>query len=412
MTQNMPGYPLPSGELGEDEIVCQLVYLPDRDEYWQALFAAIHFMSTWTAWERDDSKRGKDAAANWREAFEMTVECWRMACLDDITDRMDIIIDMIGLKKDCCDDNLTYSPQTEVVTEIEPEEGDAPDYYGETAVTDWDDWLEHVCYNAHVYVDTLIHQAEQMDAATVTVSWTIGLIAAGLAALSFVGIGLAVVYGLAALTAGGLISAVTEGVFSSTASDIETARDDIVCALLQGTSLSDAVEGALSSGLDWDLFFQFADYDSATAIIYDGGYGTEYLSAETKDDCAECDEIPLDDEDLFIQNFFGSVPEYDSETGQWSGTSQLDSGCHIIDYRFWDDDLHSNQILAKVEYISCSLATTCASAKHHRGYLSPYLTLVYAIDHPTLPDVDDGDIEQMYCVHNASYDIVFKVYEV
>ena len=79
-----PDYPLPEGELGEDEIVCQLVYLPDRPEYWQALLTEIHFLATWQAWERDDDKRGKDAASNWREAFELTMECWRMTCLEDL----------------------------------------------------------------------------------------------------------------------------------------------------------------------------------------------------------------------------------------------------------------------------------------------------------------------------------------
>jgi len=33
------------------------------------------------------------------------------------------------------------------------------------------------------------------------------------------------------------------------------------------------------------LFYQFVDYDSAIAIIYEGGYGTEYLPSETRDDC-------------------------------------------------------------------------------------------------------------------------------
>ena len=87
MTQrNPPGYPLPAGELGEDELVCQLVFLPNRPEYWQAFLGAYGYLATWKAWERDDDKRGKDAAANWRSALELTMECWRMACLTQLQD--------------------------------------------------------------------------------------------------------------------------------------------------------------------------------------------------------------------------------------------------------------------------------------------------------------------------------------
>lgn len=299
-----PGYPLPPGEAYTDDFACQLIYIPRNDFYYRAFLGALLYMGTWTAWERDDAKRGKDAARAWQEANELTWSCWRMTnCLDDITDRMDEIIHLISLRKDCCDDNVTYGPQTEVETEIEPDVGDPPAFYGETAVTDWEDWAEHVCHNAHIYVDILKHKAAEMDTASVNAAWTIGLIAAGLAALSFVGIGLAIVYGLAALTAGSLLAASVEGVFTNTEDDIEAARQNIICALLQGTSLAEAVEDALSSGLDWDLFFQFSDYDSATAILYEGGYEQEYLPPDIRDDC-EC-AIP----DLFLFEPFN--PDYE-----------------------------------------------------------------------------------------------------
>lgn len=247
MTKQWPGYPLPDGELGGDEIVCQLVYLPDRDEYWRALYMAIAYFATWIAWERDDDKRGKDAAADWRTALELTTECWRMACLEQITDRMDDIIAMLALKKDCCDTNITYGPGTEVETEIEPEEGDPPDYYGETAVTDWDDWKEHVCHNAHVWVDSLVWQAGEMDDLLQLGGVTIGALGAGLLLLGAVGLAIATPFAIVAATAAGILAAGTLAVFLTTADDIEDARDDIVCALLQGDSVADVIEDALGS---------------------------------------------------------------------------------------------------------------------------------------------------------------------
>lgn len=287
MTQkNQPGYPLPDGVLGNDEIVCQLVYLPDRPEYWQALLGAISYMATWKAWERDSSKRGKDAAANWREAFELTMECWRMTCLEDLKQDVSDILVLMANRKDCCDDNVTYNIQIEIGTEIDPGVGDPPDFYGETAVTDWDDWLEHVCYNAHLYVDNLINMASQMEGAVAQSSIYIGLIAAALAVLSFSGIGLPVAYLLAAGVVAGLVLTATTSTFDTTAEDLEDARESIVCALLLGHSIADAVETALGSGAAWDLFYQFADYSSATAAIYEGGYNEDYLPADTRDDCS------------------------------------------------------------------------------------------------------------------------------
>lgn len=299
MTQkNHPGYPLPSGSLGEDEIVCQLVYLPDRNEYWQALLGAISYMATWKAWERDSAKRGKDAAANWREAFELTMECWRMTCLDDLTQTVTDILELLQTRKDCCDDNITYLPQPEAETEIDPGVGDPPDYYGETAVADWDEWHEYLCFSAHKYVDYLVHVGDQLNEATAAGSLYIGLIAAALSLLAASGIGLPIAFLLAAAVTSGIILSVTLSTFSESGESIEASRTSIVCAIMHNYGLADAVELALESGLDWDLFYQFIAYDTAMAVMLEGGYEGEYLPAELLDTCdCECYHLVESPED-------------------------------------------------------------------------------------------------------------------
>lgn len=288
MTQkNPPGYPLPDGELGEDEIVCQLVYLPNRPEYWQALLGAIHYMSTWLAWERDSGKRGKDAATNWREAFELTMGCWRMTCLEDLTTTVTDILELLQNKKDCCDDNITYLPVDPIETDIIPFDGDPPATYGETEVADWDEWGQYLCFSAHKYVDYLAHAGNSMLEATRNSAIAIGVIAAILGLLAFSGIGLPIAFGLAAAVVSGLILGGTILTFEDTEDDIEAARDEIVCAILSNRSLAAAVEFALGSNAAWDLFFQFIQYDDAIAVMYDGGYEEEYLEAVQKPDC-EC----------------------------------------------------------------------------------------------------------------------------
>lgn len=331
MTQiNPPGYPLPDGDLGEDELVCQLVYLPDRPEYWQALLAAVHYFATWKAWERDDDKRGKDAAANWRDAFELTIGCWRMTCLEELTETVTDILELLQTKKDCCDENITYLPYDDIETDIEPGVGDPPDEYGETEIADWDEWAEHVCYNAHVYVDYLSHAGDSLWDAAKFSSIGIGLVAAVLTLLAFSGIGLPIAYGLAAGIVSGIVLGGQIATFAGTSEAIEDARNDIVCAILQGGDLAAAVELALESGLDWDLFYQFIPYENAIAIIYEGGVEGDYLPAETRDDCT-C--LPGE---YYLENLF-TIGKEDPWKGDnnWSsgygGSLQMITGNHEIE---------------------------------------------------------------------------------
>ena len=285
------GYLLPPGDAYTEELCCALVFYPDKDEYRRALLGAVTHFGTWLAWETDSAKRGKDAARAWKDANSRTLECWNMACLDELIADMAAVRALLERHKDCCDDGLTYGLQDEVETDITPFVGDPPEFYGETAVTDWDDWAEHVCYNAHLYVDNLINMGSQLEGAVSQSALYIGLIAAGLVALSFIGIGLPVAYLLAATVLSTLIYNVTALTFATTADDLEDARDLIVCALINGGDLATVVADALSSDASWDLFYQFVDYSSASAIIHEGGAIGEFLPADTRDDC-DCEEGP------------------------------------------------------------------------------------------------------------------------
>lgn len=284
---DQPGYPLPGGDLGEDEIVCQLVFLPDRDEYWQALLGAIHYMSTWRAWERDDDKRGKDAAANWREAFELTIGCWRMACLEQLQQDVSDILALLRSQDACCGDIVTYYDNSTYITIIVPGDGEDPDFYGETAVADWAEWSEYLCHNANLWVDELVRAALTISTALSTGGITIGLLAAVMAAIAFFVVGGVLALPLLMVVVFSLSLEVSSIVFDDAAVDIEDARDEIICAILTGRDVGAAVEAALSSGAAWDLLYTHLDYDSATAILYEGGDGdTVFLEAEKDDTCA------------------------------------------------------------------------------------------------------------------------------
>jgi hypothetical protein len=284
-----PGYRLPDGDADTDDIACTLVYYPNLPEYRAALLGSLHGLASWTNWERDAAHKGKDAADSWKIANELTEECWRMACLEELQANVAAILAVLQSKRDCCEDGTTYGDTTIYNTTIFPGSGDAPDYYGETEVTDWDDWKEHVCHNAHLWVDELISQGNSLETVLDVGGISVGLVAFAIAAIALFVVGGFISAPVVIAVVAGLVAGYTSNMFSDAANDIEDFRREIVCALLEGTSLSDAVEDALGSGTAWDLFYSHIDYDSATAIIYEGGDGDIYLEPDTKSNCESCE---------------------------------------------------------------------------------------------------------------------------
>jgi hypothetical protein len=213
-----------------------------------------------------------------------------MACLEELQANVAAILEHLQNTVPCCGDSTTYGDSTFYITTIVPGQGDDPEFYGETAVADWDEWKEYLCHNAHLWVDELIKSAGSVEVALTTGGMSIGLLAAAILAVGFFVVGGFVSIPILMLGVAGLAAGISATLFEEAAEDIEAARGDIVCAILNGLSLADAVEDALSSGAAWDLFYTLIDYDSAAAILYEGGDGTTYLEAETRDDC-DCEQI-------------------------------------------------------------------------------------------------------------------------
>jgi len=287
--KDKPGYQLPAEGADTEDTKCVLVFYPDKDEYRRALFGSLSYLGTWLAWELDDAKRGRQAAQVWKNANDQTLECWNMGCLEQLQEDVAAIRALLAGADYCCDGNTVINPPPGQETEITPGVGDPPDYYGETEITTWEEWEQHVCYNAHRWVDDLIATAETLNEGSNTGILTLTLIAAALALLSFSGIGIPIaitiaITALSAITAGGAL------IFADTADALESARDDIVCALLLGGDVEQVINDALGeASLDYTSFFQHVDYSSATAIIYEGGANGEYLPDDTLATCT-CEE--------------------------------------------------------------------------------------------------------------------------
>ena len=327
-----PGYRVPEGEALIEDMACQLVYYPDIPEYRTILLSQLLELTNWRNWERDVDHKGKDAATSWKAANELTWGCWRMACLEQLQSDVSAILAFLQQSVPCCGDNITYGDSTTYITIIIPGDGMAPDTYGDTSVSDWDEWLEYLCHNANLWVDELIRAALTIGVALDTGGLSIGLLAAVMGAIAFFVVGGVLALPLLMVVIFGLSANVAATIFEDAAVDLEDARDSIVCAILSGRSVSDAVEDALSSGTAWDLLFSQIDYDSAMAILYEGGDGETYLEAETDDTCAclclHASDLGVGDNDMIYQSA---------------------AGCQF-EMNYWDADPYFNQLSGQVRF--------------------------------------------------------------
>jgi hypothetical protein len=296
MMSGPPGYPLPAGDLGEDNLVCQLVYLPDRPEYWQAFLGALHYMTTWRAWERDADKRGKDAASNWREAFELTIGCWRMTCLQDLQDDVAAILAIMEMGNPCCDDqDITGGDR--YTDRVEDGEGDVPQNiidagYADDAA-DWAGFDDYKCMVSHVIVAQL--DARLLEIAPIVNQFGMvfgGAIAlAGILGAVFSAGSIAFIYGLVAATGtvGALYANLLEGdLLVVLAGKVSDNHDQLACAVYQSDGDVDALV-ALNAKID-ELFapveaviVKSLNLGPTLKALYAGRYNQQDIAAELEE---------------------------------------------------------------------------------------------------------------------------------
>jgi hypothetical protein len=95
------GYLLPE-EISPVDNEYIIVAVPAHEGHRRAFWDAMQRLGYWWAWERDDLRRGKDAAARWREAIEETLELWeRIGTLSPLTINVNC-----GSQNVCCNQQL------------------------------------------------------------------------------------------------------------------------------------------------------------------------------------------------------------------------------------------------------------------------------------------------------------------
>lgn len=290
---NGKGYLIPENIIPEG-MRCFCVFIPDDDMYQYAFFGAYEFFGKWIAWERDAAKRGKDAAAAWQAAIEMTRES--MGCEPiDYTNVFQNLVDAIGnisinqtVSVDsggCCGttipDDSTLPVETDT-TVIDPE-GDPPDGF-----STWEEYQTAKCRDTDWLISQVIDASRAMNGGYLAL---VSSLTFGLASALFVAaFPPAVVAVLPALVVTAVVTAILSAVasgqynkFDEIADQLETDRQDRFCDLIawdSPTSLRNLLLVSIqTAGLDaGNLPQDIEDLMDIYRLIYDGDYLNHFVS--------------------------------------------------------------------------------------------------------------------------------------
>lgn len=202
----------------------------------------------------------------------------------------------------CCDaltgDSLEIQKNTDPVTEGV---GDVPANVVASGYaadpTDWAGFRDYKCDAAHVLVDSAIVISNQLAQALDLIDLPLGAIGAIAAIAGIVGAiyatgGLALVFGItgaagAAATLWSFFAEVGDEAFLETsATEFETYRNDIVCAIMNAdghTAAAAAVRAVIDASFTFPTIPKLYFWDSYLAALYDGRWGDTDFAQSVKD---------------------------------------------------------------------------------------------------------------------------------
>jgi hypothetical protein len=265
-------YPLPEGDSYEETLVWRLVAVPNRPEYLQAGLGHLTDLAHWYFWGLEGREPGsEDAAQSWHIANAATLELWDMNPLQTLIDQTDEIEALLAAIRDsqCCignwqdtviDDGFEITPVGDVfdTSPFDVADGDTwpPDYLtdptGETPFADEPAFRAYLCDMANLVVQVLIDLL-RLAAAAKRIGWGVAQIISELISWVIARRIPGVLGELTAFTYDMLYDAGTA--FAEAASDlaivaatgaIETAREEIVCAIAEADTFQEALADSLA----------------------------------------------------------------------------------------------------------------------------------------------------------------------
>lgn len=296
-------YPLPD-EPALDDLRWLIVAIPGgpddaQIEYRRAALGAYTEMANRFMWGLEGLEAGSDDASQaWEAAIAATLEALEMnfpqlllSHIDEVEAKLDALILCCGLGAGGTSPYISDNPPT-VTSNIIPGVGDHPAMWGDEEIADWDEYEELLCGAAHDYVDLLVSSAWDFSAAVQGATIVLSFIAAVMAALTGAGVLLAVGYGAVAAAFTSLSGLLGSTVFVDAAGELEAARGDIVCAIVQGISPAASIGGAVNP-IAFAAVYQWINYENALATMLNGGNESGNLTPRLGEDCSTCFPPPF-----------------------------------------------------------------------------------------------------------------------
>lgn len=283
----------------------------------QQVLSQLAEMVLWqTRWYNGDEADTTALAASIYEELKVP------AHFDDLIPYVDEIEDLLKQLRaigGCCGDGTTGLPEPVTITDDWPDT--PPSTWAGETVADADDWRDLVCGASHAWVDAVKESLSYIDTLWQEGSVNIQAVISALGLLAVAGVLLQLPYAVALAVTTGLAAAAYQAILAPAATDIETARADIVCGILSGDpqDFSDAVENAVSSSA-WLFWLKWYDYESIQATLVAGELpdGTPLTTVDRSQTCS-CE---------VAYTFIHDVDPTDWATGTYHGWSQ-DGGVSI-----------------------------------------------------------------------------------
>lgn len=246
------GFPLPANP-DVTELAYFLVAVPDAVEYKRAVIGHYGELGLVGAWGEEGIVPGSYLASqSWLRAI---METWRLlemgwpdqilAAIDEVEALLAVLQQVPQYQMTCCGDNQAFYDPPGGFTSADPVPQAVVDAGYASSTSDQEGYAAYKCMVAHLLINNfeakLIDLGPIITAGAVILSILVAFFAAGTGLTGVIIAGLTV--GISELL--GLIDALKDlgapGVVAL-ADDMETNRDDLVCSILAGDGITDAIQ--------------------------------------------------------------------------------------------------------------------------------------------------------------------------
>jgi len=292
------------------------------DRHWQQLLLSVVENFTWTATFKTAGYDYSDWDDLQRVVAKGTDDLMGGVMLADIIgyiDEIEALLRLIENKSGCCppEGTTTYFPAPDMGDPEYTKDGETyPLIYAGITMDDAEMYHLYLCGAANQMIDNWIAGMSQLENQMIAGIATVGALAVLIATFSTFGLIVPVGLGALALAFAALSEFWEVDVFVTASDDLEAARDQLICAILDGDSaaLEALVEDTVSAAA-WAAFLQWQNYQNMISTVFSGQVDGDYITVTpTAQVCSEC-ELTYDFDETFT--FDSDAESFTGSKGGW-----------------------------------------------------------------------------------------------